>query len=409
MNNLEEKNYFLHSVVRPTISFAIAVLVYRGMVESLTRSILLPSTVLGKNKLQLEICVKTSRVSFDQRVLVNGLVDAVILKNSTDKSCKGWIIYCNANGVCYEHILNYTQRLGNKFRRNICVFNYRGVGDSLGTCNNGNEMVDDCISVIQYIKKNYPLTQDEDIILWGHSIGGAVSILAAHKLGSEWNGYIVADRSFGYLREVVKDKIEHGPLAPMISGFIASSMMFTFTLAFLLGYGYQPWPTFDDSDTTADFVRSTLSGFCLSYVSFRLNSNPRYGFLAGLFGQMILGKYFLKSFYSLDSLPSVLILAFTLAFELADRGYFLSLLLKIVSSQGWDLNPGEVLPNLKKTMITYHKEDEMIPLECSLKKLAKPSSQKVLELAGPNYPFSNHMYELGDSEILEILTFIQGN
>ena len=62
-----------------------------------------------------------------------------------------------------------------------------------------------------------------------------------------------------------------------------------------------------------------------------------------------------------------------------------------------------------KTMITYHKEDEMIPLECSLKKLAKPSSQKVLELAGPNYPFSNHMYELGDSEILEILTFIQGN
>jgi len=197
-------------VLRPMLTVLFVCVGYHRIVRSITKSILLPSSLIGKNKQHLDLCMKTAKVPIEERILLNRQIDLVIFNH---KSAKGWLVYSNANGVCYEHIVKYTSFLGRFLNRRVCVYNYRSVGYSKGSCNGAADMVDDLKSVIEYLKsKSAEEEEEEDFLLWGHSIGGAVSILCAVQMQKELpNCVVVADRSFRDLQMVVRDKIKQGP------------------------------------------------------------------------------------------------------------------------------------------------------------------------------------------------------
>ena len=435
------------SILRPLGAFLLVAIAYKRLVGGITRTVLLPSSAIGRNKNHLDACMRQAAVPIHKRVLINGRLDALLLvpkqkssknnKQATVESAKpkGWLIYSNANGVCYEHILRYTKFLGEFLNRKVCVFNYRGVGYSTGTCQSAQDMVEDLADVIEYLHAEH-LDEDgkDDFVLWGHSIGGAVSLLTAHYVKSgkrrDTPFKIVADRSFSDLEVVVEDKLNEGPMAPMIAGFLTSSFGLALTFASLLGFGTHILPSLPDpisgSSTVQalDFARAVVSGFACMWVSLRLN--PESGgravnvpFLFGFTCQVLAGDMWLSG-YELDSLPAFVFASFAIAFELGSRGHFSWILRRIVSSQGWVMNPGAIVHDLAqsnhKVIVTYHREDEMIPMRAGLAEGGAVDPKHVLELKGPalsmggmQQPQANHMYELDLFELKRIKDLLDGD
>jgi len=325
-----------------------------------------------------------------------------------DDTRKGWIVYSNANGVCYEHILRYTSNLGQMFDKNIIVYNYRGVADSKGSCNNTFDMVEDLINVIEYVEKRED-DPEAEIILWGHSIGGAVTIYAARSLGSSVpNLNLVVDRSFDSLAAVIYDKVSTGPLGPIICGLLSSSLCFICTMASFATFDSHPWPTITDPSGYVQFLdygRAILAGSCVVWVSVRLGrESTNLPFFLGFFAQIFFGNLWLGPWAGLDSFPAVLLFVFTSAFELGIRGYFSRFLVRLVVSQGWSLETKKVIKDVKAKhiVITYHADDEMIPLSASLKNVAL-NEKDVIQLDGSrDYSAPNHMYDLSQRELRKI-------
>jgi pimeloyl-ACP methyl ester carboxylesterase len=373
-------------------------------------------------------------------VSINSEIDGCFIENRKSSSQKNkFLIYSNANGVCYEHVLLYTNLLKDLFQCNVLVYNYRGVGHSKGICNHSTHMVEDLINVCEYCL-TLSANSDEgetELILWGHSIGAAVTILACTYLKEKFPQLkisIVADRSFSSLEKVVEEKIGQGPLAPLISGFFSCSLILAVTLASLIGFeGKHPWPSIDLNNPDhaeylryVDWARALVAGISIGWVNHRIRSSfsnqpqqarpPNFAFFGGFAAQLILGNFWLKSVYGLDSLPCILFSTFAATFELAYFGLFDRALLNLVKFQGWIMNPGkhlQKLPNDCKVVVTFHENDEMISLDSSLKHFMEKDGENrlVIELDGPNptNPNSYHMYELHRHELEAIKKFLNEN
>ena len=80
------------------------------------------------------------------------------------------------------------------------MFNYRGVGHSTlwPTCS--DDIVQDGLVVLKWIQRERHV-KHTDILIHGHSIGGAVGVLALSRL--EEHSPIVADRTFSSLLDIV--------------------------------------------------------------------------------------------------------------------------------------------------------------------------------------------------------------
>mmetsp|Transcript_17124 Transcript_17124/g.28612 ORF Transcript_17124/g.28612 Transcript_17124/m.28612 type:complete len:1081 (+) Transcript_17124:109-3351(+) len=145
-------------------------------------------------------------------VLVFGRSDAPISKFAVHETkCANQqlpvVLYCPPNAGFYECIGMapvtsnwvgvYTQMIG----LDVCIFNYRGYGDSTGTPD-PTAIKSDGLIVARYLLQRFP---NRGIIIHGESIGGMVATHVARKLydepGDNLRG-VICDKSFSSLTAV---------------------------------------------------------------------------------------------------------------------------------------------------------------------------------------------------------------
>jgi pimeloyl-ACP methyl ester carboxylesterase len=104
-----------------------------------------------------------------------------------------WLIWCLGNGEVYEFGLAERQSVATAVGCNLLVFNYRGCGFSVGPVYCAEDLVDDCAACVRHLRSSFG-TPDHRIMLFGHSIGGAVAALT--KRHHAPNAPLVVERSF---------------------------------------------------------------------------------------------------------------------------------------------------------------------------------------------------------------------
>eukprot|EP01147_Barroeca_monosierra_P010055 gene10055-2227_t len=102
-----------------------------------------------------------------------------------------WIVFCNANGVPYEHNVDFLEMYSTALPANILTFNYRGVGRSTGWPLSSKDLVDDASAVVQLLVDSG--VNPAHIILHGHSLGGGVAVHTARRHAEV---KLIHDRSF---------------------------------------------------------------------------------------------------------------------------------------------------------------------------------------------------------------------
>eukprot|EP00667_Euglena_gracilis_P007647 EG_transcript_7730 len=125
-------------------------------------------------------------------------IDAMLWRaTSTEPAEKQkWLIWCNANAVCYEELMGpIIHNLGKALRCNVALFNYRGVGNSARQWPlTEDDLYDDARAVYRALLR---LGADaEKILIYGHSLGSAVG--ASLRRVSP-GGPFCSDRSFSSL------------------------------------------------------------------------------------------------------------------------------------------------------------------------------------------------------------------
>ena len=377
-------------------------------VRFVARAALLPSSLLGMNTPQLD--EMRARVEVWRRLMVDGMLDAVIVGTEPNASVPTetkWIVYANANGVCYEHALPDIDALGKRLERSVLVFNYRGVGASTGRVDRAANLAEDVARVVRHVVQKEG-AQAANVAIWGHSIGGAAGVLAADLL--KHPGPVFADRSFSSLEEVVREKMADGPMAPVVAGLVAASAVLVVSVVGGLGWGATPWPALDPSDPDVSglyYARAALSGVALARVGLRLGvaSTFVYPFVIGSGVQILVGDFLAnRGATGAANVPALVILAFATAFELGMLGLADRALLWLVRSLGWRMEPAKVWARLRdhtaKRCVTFHARDEMIHDGASLRHAAsKDKGDVVVQLTGgdrtapPGVPV-HHMYSL---------------
>eukprot|EP00756_Hemistasia_phaeocysticola_P017667 Hpha_TRINITY_DN15551_c0_g2::TRINITY_DN15551_c0_g2_i1::g.106573::m.106573 len=132
-----------------------------------------------------------------------------------------WVVCANPNGVALEEILLFAMHLAGTLECSVLVFNYRGVGRSEGRIHSGWDLVEDTRAVITLL--THRGVRPHNIILHGHSMGGAAVAHAAADMGLPVG--VVNDRSFSNLPDVVKAALRRDKtLAVAASSFIGAVM-----------------------------------------------------------------------------------------------------------------------------------------------------------------------------------------
>jgi len=379
------------------------VLYYR-VVKFVTRCVLLPSTVIGfVNGPALAAALASHRGA--RRVSIRASKGAVLDGALLNADARSAMVYCMANGVCFEQVLDEAERIGRHLHRAVLVFNYRGVGKSTGTVYSAADMVDDVKACLDYLERERACAP-ADVLVWGHSIGGACGVIAAFERAHP--GPVLADRSFAYLSRVVASKVKEGPLAALVAGLIAAGLVIDATLVGLVGWGAVPWPTSNElgSSPLARPVIVAASVYVilsqLAPAALAQRSAVQMGAL-----QLFVGEFALV-YIGLDglaSVPALAVVAFALAFSAGRHGSFDNALVSLVGALGWRLDPGDVWAKIPRRALTFHRDDEMISPENSLATAASSNGEIVVELrrsVGPHEQASGpvcHMYSMSNDEL----------
>lgn len=116
-----------------------------------------------------------------------------------------YIIKCLGNGYYYEApaTLNETVETVREKNCHYVLFNYRGVGKSTGAASSYEDLVTDALAQAQRLIDDG--VDPENIIFDGHSLGGAISTVAAERLHKlrDWKVRAYNDRSFSTTSSVV--------------------------------------------------------------------------------------------------------------------------------------------------------------------------------------------------------------
>ena len=115
------------------------------------------------------------------------------------KPGKKWVIAFNPNMGHFQDRLDFLSQYAKKADVNILAVNYRGTGNSEGTPNTLSDLVLDGDAAVQYVMSLG--VKPEDILLYGHSIGGSV---AAHVAAVNQNTNYIGDRTFDKISNVAK-------------------------------------------------------------------------------------------------------------------------------------------------------------------------------------------------------------
>jgi len=333
-------------------------------------------------------------------------LDAVILKSQIVNGKPKFLIHLNANGVCYEDKLEPLMLLqrdlsSRGYSCSMLGVNYRGVGGSSGSDSKGAaDIVKDAVSAIMWVHTTNKV-EFKDIILHGHSIGGAAAVLACGELLKRKLvdipmelPFVFADRTFYDLGEIVNDKLLEGAFdMRAIGGIIVLNMSLFLIVGLLCVTGF-PHVTYISTAISSLVSASVLLDATETWIPpsklvkliSPVTKNPSLlikvmlGVLLVIVGNAIAGA------------------AWQLASTAFAAGYFLGkmnllngLAIKLVKFLGWDMNLKESwkLLDESRKLVTFHEHDQMIPTDLSLKQLALPQVIVQLKMQSMN----PHMYE----------------
>lgn len=147
---------------------------------------------------------KMKRVS----IVVRGLtIDALIVGTPETLKKDRWTLFAFGNGELFELLLSFDRSLLpliDNLKTNAVLFNYPGVGDSQGFPNR-KLMAKVERALLQFLEDSENGVGAKEIIMWGHSIGGAAQAEAieGYPFKQGIKHLFVKSRSFTTLRETV--------------------------------------------------------------------------------------------------------------------------------------------------------------------------------------------------------------
>lgn len=161
-------------------------------------------------------------------------------------------IYCNANFARHDKVIIYAMAAGDLYERHvkeyiilakqfpnykIVCFNFRNVQASTGDVSCQDDWIEDSIAVIENVRnQKYALP---DILITGHSLGGAIATIAAARIYLQeclvnrnedplQNSLkLINERSFSTLTNQILHSFLRGPGSGLVSGFIYGGLSYT--------------------------------------------------------------------------------------------------------------------------------------------------------------------------------------
>ncbi|MCS5709252.1 alpha/beta fold hydrolase [Candidatus Berkiella cookevillensis] len=226
----------------------------------------------NNNKLSDQLDIERYTVNCDK----DNALDTIEMCHPWHQRSKKYVVYGWGRSDCYEKNLERLATDTLNLRVHVLSFNYRGVGHSSGQPYTENDVAQDYYQQVKRLicEKNI---KPEDIYCYGHSLGGAISILAVDKLRKE--GYpvkIYNDRSFHHLinvstgvnfekprpRKVITQVGTTLLLTPLLMGLFAFSLISFLQLSvlslvlassFYVQKAYQMWDKF-----VGNFLNNTM-------------------------------------------------------------------------------------------------------------------------------------------------------
>ncbi len=122
-------------------------------------------------------------------------------------SAKATILLSHGNGEHVADLADELEFLRERFHANVLVYDYRGYGKSQGTPAERGVLADGEAAQRWLAERTGQQTQQ--IVLWGRSLGGAVAVHLAGKLGARG---LILDRTFSSMIDVASDKFPWLPV-----------------------------------------------------------------------------------------------------------------------------------------------------------------------------------------------------
>jgi hypothetical protein len=172
-----------------TIFFAIIIPIRGAFYETGIKGYFIDNFVLAKDDYDFE-----KHQKYSDKISKVESFDAIQLEHSGEK--RTWVVYIpgmTANIISSMKSIEAIHEAG----FNVICMNHSGVGYSHKL--NKPHSIE---TLIEPSCAAYRLLAGKKVIFWGHSLGGAIAVEAAKKVGCK---DIIIDRSFGYLFDAIKD------------------------------------------------------------------------------------------------------------------------------------------------------------------------------------------------------------
>lgn len=148
--------------------------------------------------------VDLSRQEIEIKMNDKETVKGTYFKHNDNKTRKTVIISNNAAVVANENSteFNLCSLLNNDL--DVIIYDYRGSGKSTGRASK-EKLIEDCDAVCGYANQRLNIP-DENIVLFGHCFGGAVSLHVAEKRSK---ASLILDRTFSSTEDLVKGQMKY--------------------------------------------------------------------------------------------------------------------------------------------------------------------------------------------------------
>lgn len=145
------------------------------------------------------------------------LIDAMIVGTPETLKKKRWVLFTNGNASYYENkLLNAGfYNLLSHLNGNALIFNYPGVGESQGRTHR-SAIQKTLLAIIHFLECKEKGLGAEEIIGYGHSIGGAVQgdLIERHLFKEDIRYLFIKSRTFCTFSKVAREL--KGPLAGLL-------------------------------------------------------------------------------------------------------------------------------------------------------------------------------------------------
>ncbi|KAG8348660.1 hypothetical protein TRVL_00533 [Trypanosoma vivax] len=122
-----------------------------------------------------------------------------------------WVVYFGGNAEMFED--SAVEMSTGYLHANWVFHNPRGVGESTGYVCAVGDLVDDAYAVVLFISREFRL-KPEQVLLWGHSIGGSTAAAVAQRLRKYGDYPLLLDRTFSRLTDAA---VPFSPLLPVFT------------------------------------------------------------------------------------------------------------------------------------------------------------------------------------------------